>query len=494
MRPLILLLIAVLAIGGAVVLPASAAHAATFTVTSLADTTDGVCDAHCTLREAIAAANATPDADVITFSVDGTISLTADLPDVINPLTLMGNGIGATIIDGMGFRPLFLVLGTGDVTVRQLHARNGLKAEGGLISTRTTGTLTLDGVMLSDGSAPYGGAINADQGRVVVRNSVLADNVSYVLGAALYSAPGTTVTIENSLVTGNDGNGATLEANGALEILQTTVSRNVTDPYVVYAAGGLLMRNSVISGNFSLFDCVVTTATVTSSLIEDGGCGITAGVSGNLVGVAGLDAGFRPTASSRLVNAGVNASVPAGISVDLDGAPRIRRGTVDMGAYEAGLPFAVSVTAVGASAAEGSGGALTFRFTRDLVDVDPLTVNFSVTGTASASDVTPAPGTTIVIPGGATTADLVLTPARDALAEVDETVIVTLVAGADYTPTAPLTATATILNGPPPPVPPAAVAALPPTGGTSGEGALAGIAVLALGLLLTVRARRATTR
>jgi CSLREA domain-containing protein len=41
-------------------------RAATFTVTKTADTNDGVCDADCSLREAILAANAAPDADTIT--------------------------------------------------------------------------------------------------------------------------------------------------------------------------------------------------------------------------------------------------------------------------------------------------------------------------------------------------------------------------------------------------------------------------------------------
>ena len=41
------------------------AQAATFTVTKTADTNDGACDADCSLREAIIAANAAVGADVI---------------------------------------------------------------------------------------------------------------------------------------------------------------------------------------------------------------------------------------------------------------------------------------------------------------------------------------------------------------------------------------------------------------------------------------------
>ena len=43
----------------------NAAYAATFTVTKTADTADGTCDADCSLREAISAANAFAGTDTI---------------------------------------------------------------------------------------------------------------------------------------------------------------------------------------------------------------------------------------------------------------------------------------------------------------------------------------------------------------------------------------------------------------------------------------------
>ena len=42
------------------------AHAATFAVTKTADTNDGTCDADCSLRESVVAANAAVGADTIT--------------------------------------------------------------------------------------------------------------------------------------------------------------------------------------------------------------------------------------------------------------------------------------------------------------------------------------------------------------------------------------------------------------------------------------------
>jgi len=46
------------------------------------------------------------------------------------------------------------------------------------------------------------------------------------------------------------------------------------------------------------------------------------------------DADGRLSAGSPCINTGSNAAVPAGVTTDLDGIPRILNGTVDMGAYE----------------------------------------------------------------------------------------------------------------------------------------------------------------
>ena len=78
---------------------APAAHAATFTVNTTADTVVGVCDAsHCSLREAIAAAAAngtgTPDTIAFNIAVPGqgvaTITLTSALPNVSANVTIDG--------------------------------------------------------------------------------------------------------------------------------------------------------------------------------------------------------------------------------------------------------------------------------------------------------------------------------------------------------------------------------------------------------------------
>ncbi|HEX6123864.1 MAG TPA: CSLREA domain-containing protein, partial [Pyrinomonadaceae bacterium] len=87
----------------AILLFASSVHAATYTVTKTADTNDGACDADCSFREAVTAANATADNDAIVFSSTVFFS-----PQTI---TLSGTEIvilsnGSLTITGPGFQKL----------------------------------------------------------------------------------------------------------------------------------------------------------------------------------------------------------------------------------------------------------------------------------------------------------------------------------------------------------------------------------------------------
>src|SRR5687767_9363348 len=90
---------------------APAAITATLVVTKTTDTADGVCDTDCSLREAIAAANANSDDDLITFDIpiatdpgcNGgagpcTINLQSALPSLSANLTIQGPGAGVVTV------------------------------------------------------------------------------------------------------------------------------------------------------------------------------------------------------------------------------------------------------------------------------------------------------------------------------------------------------------------------------------------------------------
>src|SRR5262245_10633906 len=72
------------------------ANATTFTVTKSADTSDGQCNADCSLREAIIASNSNGSgADIINFANIGVITPTSPLPAITGSLTIVGNTLNS---------------------------------------------------------------------------------------------------------------------------------------------------------------------------------------------------------------------------------------------------------------------------------------------------------------------------------------------------------------------------------------------------------------
>jgi len=107
----------------------------------------------------------------------------------------------------------------------------------------------------------------------------------------------------------------------------------------------------------------------------------------------------------------------------------------------------VSFSLVPSSVVENSGNSLVYTFLRTGSTAAPLTVNFSIdaSSTASVSDYTRNPtGTTVTIPVNMTSAALTVTPVGDSVVEPDETVIVRLLTGAGYATSGPVTLTGTI--------------------------------------------------
>ncbi len=114
----------------------------------------------------------------------------------------------------------------------------------------------------------------------------------------------------------------------------------------------------------------------------------------------------------------------------------------------------VAVTVAPPAVAEDGSANLVYTFTRTVADSNPLTVNFSVGGTATfETDYTPtgaagfdATSGTVVLGANQTTATVTVDPAVDATVEADETVILTVTAGTGYTVGAPAASSGTIQN------------------------------------------------
>ena len=90
-----------------------------------------------------------------------------------------------------------------------------------------------------------------------------------------------------------------------------------------------------------------------------------------------------------------------------------------------------------------------FRITRAGGDTaDPLTVGYTVAGTAIPDADYPALSGSAVISGGTAYVDIPIVPTNDALKETDETVTVSLAPGSGYSVGGPRSATVTITEGP----------------------------------------------
>ncbi|HET7077543.1 MAG TPA: hypothetical protein VFM49_08830, partial [Chloroflexia bacterium] len=274
---------------------ATAAPTATITVTTTGDTLDaaaGNCaaitiaslpgpDGQTSLREAICAANNTAGADTITFSVNGTFTLTrtgveddnvtGDL-DLLSNITITGNGAGNTVLDGNNTDRVF--------DIDPLQGSNAV--------------VSISGVTIQHGHA---------------------DPSTFNLGAGVATGASSTVTISNSTITNNNsvgGTGGGIEAFGALTLNTVTVSNNTADALGggIRAIRTLTINNSTITGN---------TAEGGGGLWLGSGNGITMNVTDSTI--AGNHSVDRPSNPNNLFDGG-------GLYIDTDGSVTIQRSTI----------------------------------------------------------------------------------------------------------------------------------------------------------------------
>ncbi|TAG83022.1 MAG: hypothetical protein EAZ21_02290 [Betaproteobacteria bacterium] len=166
-----------------------------------------------------------------------------------------------------------------------------------------------------------------------------------------------------------------------------------------------------------------------------------------------LETGTFPlgiTVSSACVVSGTTNAAPGNYPVTI----RVTDASTGPGSYfevenyslTVSPPPSVSIAVSPASVSEDGATNLTFTVTRSLNLSSPTTVNITTTGTATSGVDYTGGVATVVIPAGATTATITINPNVDGIVEADETVTLTVAAGAGYTVGAPASATGTILN------------------------------------------------
>lgn len=232
-------------------LASPAALAEDIRVSKTVDGDDGVCNADCSLREAIAYAAAQPGGHRIQLAegryvLDPGGAARAGADDglvVSGELTMVGAGAGKTLLDGGRHGRLFSVSEGARLHLEQLSLRNGRSAtRGGALLNE--GETTLEHVELRDNQVyaidpgpdhGWGGAI-ANYGWLDIRSSHLVDNQAFsettdeVRGGGLYNQ-GLADIARSTLVRnsqGEGGLGAAILNTGVLRLVNSTLSNNPT--------------------------------------------------------------------------------------------------------------------------------------------------------------------------------------------------------------------------------------------------------------------------
>ncbi len=319
-------LVAVVAI--ATLATAQPSEAAVFAVTRLDDPPpNGCAPADCSLREAVIAANAAAGADAITLPAgryelaiagrDEDAAAEGDL-DIADNVTISGAGAGATTLDGNGEATddrIFEVMdgvtaNVSAVTVTDGGPRQNPPLGGGGFDNH--GTLTLDGVTVSDswGGADGGGIRNA--GTLTVANSTISGNI----GAGIANNAGS-MGVSNSTISGNQrGNGGGGIYNAVWATLtDVTVSGNEAPIYGggIMNVGSMTIVNSTISGNAAYIGSGGGIATLSGTYLTLSNITI----SGNTAGIHGGGI-FNDGGTVSVLNATITGNAADSVTDDAD--------------------------------------------------------------------------------------------------------------------------------------------------------------------------------
>ncbi len=184
-------------------------RAATFEVNELDDAGDGVCDDTCTLRDAITAANADPDFDTITFSLDAggpqTIMLTQGTLEITQPVSL-----DATTQPGYPGVPIITLDGTA-------VSSDGLtiNASGSIVRGFIIGNFTGAGMVING------------NGSTIENNYIGWDGSVAIPNASGIEIQGSGNTVQNNTIAGNTGVG--IYVAGAAAVDNALFGNNIFD-------------------------------------------------------------------------------------------------------------------------------------------------------------------------------------------------------------------------------------------------------------------------
>jgi CSLREA domain-containing protein len=441
-RPLTALLVAValaVSVVMAVVVLASPAWAATYTVNSTADTDDGVCTSvsgGCTLREAINAANTTSGvADTINFNLGSaaTIPLTsAQLPPItdVAGLTIDGGSADITISGDNKYRVFAVGSGIGSgarLTLSNLTVANGAVgiSEGGGGIRNIGSTLEVSNSTISSNSAYAGGGIyiEGDGATLEVSNSTISDNSADLAGGGIdifqsrLTSGIVKATVSNSTISGNSTNasgGGIYNQLGTLEVSNSTISGNSADPGfggggIQGSYGGSTLKNTIVANSPSASggSCAGTIADGGYNLDSDGSCGFgttnhsLSGTTDNPLDpkLGPLADNGGPTKTHALLagSPAIDKGDSFGATTDQRGVARPQGAASDIGSFESEStttqdtikPHVSTATPTGTGVARGTNLTATFSEKMDPLSISNSTFKlFKVKSDGSTTQIT----------------------------------------------------------------------------------------------------------
>jgi CSLREA domain-containing protein len=247
------------------------------TVTKTADTRDLVCDADCSLRDALFVAAPGDEIQFASplFDAPQTIALSDTFREVLinKSLTITGKGANLLTIQRpptatANFRVININT-SGQVSLSGLTITGGNTVSGAGLNLTGGAVVTITGCLITGNTAPIGaGLLISNNQTVNLINSTVSNNTAN--NASGDSAAGivthaATLNIINSTISGNvvtgggSGNGGAIRISGGaggVSITNSTITNNSTDGLSSTNAGGIAnlfgtvtIRNSIVAGN-----------------------------------------------------------------------------------------------------------------------------------------------------------------------------------------------------------------------------------------------------
>ncbi len=288
----------------AVFMAQRSALAATITVESLSGGSSAI---HCTLRDAIRAANLDQPAgacgagngdDTILIAVTGTLALTGTLPVITTSMSIVGPGPASLSLwrnpTGPQFRFVDITATTGltpSVVISGLRMVNGAAGggNGGAIQARNYSGLTVLNAVFENNTAQNGGAIHI-RGPLTVENSLFVNNSATNAGGAAFTDLDTIII--NSVFIGNAayGSGAPSLGGGGAVRLNIGPNRVVNSVFArnwipASAPGGAVFRISSLNDT-EILHCTIVgedSATPNSAIYTTNGGGVSAQVRNTII-------------------------------------------------------------------------------------------------------------------------------------------------------------------------------------------------------------------